>query len=172
MRKLIASIALCALCTASLKADDSQSPLTIEMSDPQVRITIPGMHGIEMSIPPENQQDPDFKLRGSSDTTAIYISTPKISNTISPTACATAVANAALSHPSVTREQMFLGRSNEHTFLIIYGLPVDEAVMLNTHIVSAGPTQCIEAHVSKISSHDTDIEPWFNGFSESNIETY
>ena len=71
------------------------------------------------------------------------------------------------------REQMFLGRTDEKTFLIIYGLAMEKSVLLNTHIVSSDEAmQCIEAHVSKISTSDSDIEPWFNGFGESKIETF
>jgi len=87
--------------------------------------------------------------------------------------CATAIANIVLAQTTVTREQIFLGRTNEQTFLIIYGLPMEKSVLLNTHIVSSDEAvQCIEAHVSKISTSDSDIEPWFNGFSESNIEKF
>ncbi len=50
---------------------------------------------------------------------------------------------------------------------------MSESVLLNTHIVSTDEaTQCIEAHVSKISTSDSDIEPWFNGFGESKIEGF
>jgi len=87
--------------------------------------------------------------------------------------CATAVANVVLAQGIVTRDQLFLGRTNEQTFLIIYGLPLSKSVLLNTHIVSAdAATQCIEAHVTKISTSDADIEPWFNGFGESKIENF
>ena len=55
----------------------------------------------------------------------------------------------------------------------IYGLAMEKSVLLNTHIVSSDEAmQCIEAHVSKISTSDSDIEPWFNGFGESKIETF
>ena len=47
------------------------------------------------------------------------------------------------------------------------------SVLLNTHIVSAvDTTQCIEAHISKISTSDSDIVPWFNGFGDSKIEAF
>ncbi len=87
--------------------------------------------------------------------------------------CATAVANIVLSQSAITRDQLFLGRTNEQTFLIIYGLPMEKSVLLNTHIVSSDEAmQCIEAHVSRISTSDADIEPWFNGFVESKIENF
>jgi len=87
--------------------------------------------------------------------------------------CATAVANVVLAQHNVTRDQLFLGRTNEQTFLIIYGLPMERSVLLNTHIVSSDEaTQCIEAHVSRISTSESDIDPWFNGFAESKIENF
>ena len=50
---------------------------------------------------------------------------------------------------------------------------MEKSVLLNTHIVSSDEAvHCIEAHVSKTSTSDTDIEPWFNGFGESKIETF
>jgi hypothetical protein len=48
---------------------------------------------------------------------------------------------------------------------------MEQSVLLNTHIISAHESSgCIEAHVSKISTSDTDIEPWFNEFGDSKIE--
>lgn len=143
------------------------------MSEPKVRITIPGLPEIDMSVHPLHEQTPIFRLRGSSGVTSVSIITPNIDTAVTPITCASAIANMVLAQQDVTREQLFLGRSNEQTFLIIYGLPLEESVLLNTHIVSADEaTQCIEAHVSKISTSDADIEPWFNGFGESNIETF
>ena len=173
MQKLLASIALCVFFTTGLHASEGKPPLTIEMSDPKVRITIPGMSGIDMRVHPMNEHQPVFRLRGSSGKTSVSIITPKIDTPITPMSCATAVANIILAQGTVTREQIFLGRTNEQTFLIIYGLPMEKSVLLNTHIVSSDEAmQCIEAHVSKISTSDADIEPWFNGFGESNIEKF
>jgi hypothetical protein len=143
------------------------------MSDPNVRITIPGMPAIDMTVHPMNEHKPDFRLRGNSGTTNISIITPKIDTPVTPMACATAVAEVVLAKSTATRDQLFLGRADENTFLIIYGLAMEQSVLLNTHIVSSDEAvQCIEAHVSKISTSDADIEPWFNGFGESKIETF
>jgi hypothetical protein len=172
VQKFPAIAALCILCSGHLFASDSTAPLTIEMSDPEVRITVPGMHEIDMEVHPENAEKPAFRLSGSLGMKSVSVTTPRIQGDVSPMNCAISVANVLLAGSPVTREQMFLGRSNEHTFLIIYGVPLDESVLLNTHIVSAaGATRCIEVHVSKISTSDADIEPWFNGFGTSNIET-
>ena len=145
----------------------------IEMPDPNIRITIPGMPKIDMSVHPKNEHKPYFRLRGSSGKTSVSIITAKIDAAMTPMTCATAVANVVLAQHSVTRDQLFLGRANEQTFLIIYGLPMEKSVLLNTHIVSSDEAiQCIEAHVTKISTSDSDIEPWFNGFGESKIENF
>ena len=143
------------------------------MSDPKVRITIPGMPEIDMIVHPMNEHKPDFRLRGSSGTTSVSIITSIIDTAITPMSCATTVANIVLAQSNISRDQLFLGRTNEQTFLIIYGLPMERSVLLNTHIVSSDEAkQCIEAHVSRISTSDSDIEPWFNGFVESKIETF
>ena len=120
-----------------------------------------------------NVDEPFFRLRGNAGTTSISVITPKIDKAITPMACANAIVEMVVTQSTATRDQLFLGRADEKTFLIIYGLPIENAVLLNTHIISAvDTTQCIEAHVSKISSSDADIEPWFNGFGESRIETF
>jgi len=143
------------------------------MSDPKVRITIPGMPEIDIDVHPMNEHKPDFRLRGNSGTTNVSIITPKIDTAITPMACATAIVDVVLAQSTATRDQLFLGRADEKTFLIIYGLAMKKSVLLNTHIVSSdGAVQCIEAHVSKISTSDSDIEPWFNGFGESKIEKF
>ena len=171
MRKLLTAIALAMFIMNGVHAGEKTEPLVIEMSDPGMRISIPGMPEIEMIVHPMHEQYPYFRLRGEAGTTSISIITPKIDAEVSPMTCASAIANVILAQQDVIREQVFLGRANEQTFLIIYGQPVENSVLLNTHIVSSHEaTQCIEAHVSKISTSDTDIEPWFNGFGESNIE--
>ena len=159
--------------TACLQASENTPPLTIEMADPRVRITIPGMPEIDMDVHPMNEHKPVFRLRGSAGTTSVAVITPKIDAPITPMNCAIAVANIVLGKTAVTREEMFLGRSDEQTFLVIYGLPLGQSVLLNTHIVSSNDTtQCIEAHVTKISASDADVEPWFTGFAESKIENF
>jgi hypothetical protein len=169
--KLLACFGLIAYFNNCLNACEDTGPLTIEMSDPNIRITVPGMPKIDMDVDPMNEHQPYFRLRGSSGTTSISIITPKIDAPMTPMTCATAVANVVLAQHNVTRDQLFLGRADEQTFLIIYGLPMEKSVLLNTHIVSSDAAiQCIEAHVSKISTSDSDIEPWFNGFGESKIE--
>ena len=173
MHKRLASIALGLFFTACLQASENTPPLTIEMADPKVRITIPGMPAIDMDVHPMYEHKPVFRLRGSSGTTSVAVITPEIDEPITPMNCAIAVANIVLARSTATREQMFLGRTDEKTFLVIYGLAMEKSVLLNTHIVSSNDTmQCIEAHVSKISTSDADIEPWFNGFGESKIESF
>ena len=171
MQNLVTPIAIILLFTSYLHASDELEPLMIEMSDPEVRITIPGMPRMDMEVHPMNQQEPYFRLQGSSGKTSVSIITPTIEGAKTPMDCATAIANSILALDRVTRDQMFLGRANEQTFLIIYGFPMEQAVLLNTHIISAGKdSRCIEAQVSKISTSDSDIAPWFNEFGDSSIE--
>jgi hypothetical protein len=173
LQKLLTSIALSVFFTTCLHASETTPPLSIELSDPKVRITIPGMPEIDMEVHPMNVDEPFFRLRGNAGTTSISVITPKIDKAITPMACANAIVEMVVTQSAATRDQLFLGRADEKTFLIIYGLPVENAVLLNTHIISAVDTmQCIEAHVSKVSSSDADIEPWFNGFGESKIESF
>ena len=173
MHKRLLFIALLIFSSNNAFASESKDPLTIEITDPNIRITIPGMAEIKMDVHPTREQSPIFRLRGNHGKTSVSIITPKLDAAMSPMSCASAVANMVLSQHNVRREQMFLGRANEQTFLIIYGLPFEKSVLLNTHIVSSDDeTQCIEAHVSKISTSDADIEPWFNGFGESSIERF
>jgi len=120
-----------------------------------------------------NADEPFFRLRGNAGTTSISVITPKIDKAITPMACANAIVEMVVTQSAASRDQLFLGRADEKTFLIIYGLPIEQSVLLNTHIISSVDTaQCIEVHVSKISTSDADIEPWFNGFGESRIETF
>ncbi len=171
MRKLLACFGLIVSFTNCLHASEDIGPLTIEMPDPNIRITVPGMPKIDMGVHPMNEHQPFFRLLGSSGRTSVSIITPKIDVAVTPMSCANAIANVILSLPNVSRDQLFLGRADEQTFLIIYGVPMEKSVLLNTHIVSSDEAiQCIEAHVSKISTSDADIEPWFNGFGESKIE--
>jgi hypothetical protein len=171
LRKLLAPIALFVIFTNCLHASENTGPLTIELSEASIRITIPSMPEIDMGVHPMNEHEPNFRLLGDSGKISVSVITPNIDAAVTPMSCASAVANLILSLHDVTREQLFLGRANEETFLIIYGLPMDSAVLLNTHIVSSvKANQCIEARVSKISTSNSDIEPWFSGFGDSRIE--
>ena len=163
MQKLNVLFTLILLSTSYLHASGDLEPLTIEMSDPKVRITIPGMPKIDMAVHPMNEHEPYFRLLGSNGRTSMTIITQQIDGANTPMSCATGIANTILELDSVGRDQVFLGRANEQTFLIIYGVPMDKSVLLNTHIISATKDNgCVEAHVSKISTSDSDIEPWFN----------
>ena len=84
MYKLLAYLTLGVLFAASLHASENNAPLVINMSDPNVRITVPGMDGIEMDLHPMNGQKPVFRLRGSSGKTSISVITPKINKEVSP----------------------------------------------------------------------------------------
>ena len=171
MQKLLTSIALSVFFTTCLHASETAAPLSIELSDPKVRITIPGMPEIAMGVHPMNEHKPNFRLLGDSGRISVSVITPNIDGAITPMSCASAIANLILSLHDVTREQLFLGRANEETFLIIYGLPMENGVLLNTHIVSSvKANQCIEARVSKTSTSDSDIEPWFSSFGDSDIK--
>lgn len=171
LRKLLGPIALFVIFTNCLYASDNTGPLTIELSEPSLRITIPGMPEIAMGVHPMNEHKPNFRLLGDSGRISVSVITPNIDGAITPMSCASAIANLILSLHDVTREQLFLGRANEETFLIIYGLPMENGVLLNTHIVSSvKANQCIEARVSKTSTSDSDIEPWFSSFGDSDIK--
>ena len=173
MHKYFVSLALGLLFATGLHALESDAPLVVELSDPRVRITIPGMAGIEMGVHPKNKETPVFRLNGTAGETRVSIVTPKIDKPVSPMACADATARIIVAQTPASRDQLFLGRADDQTFLIIYGLPWERSVLLNTHIVSAvDTTQCIEAHISKISTSDSDIVPWFNGFGDSKIEAF
>ena len=101
-----------------------------------------------MEVHPMNVDEPFFRLRGNAGTTSISVITPKIDKAITPMACANAIVEMVVTQSAATRDQLFLGRADEKTFLIIYGLPIENAVLLNTHIISAVDTmQCIEAHI-------------------------
>ena len=52
MRKLLASLGLIVSFTNSLHASENMGPLTIEMPDPNIRITIPDMPKIDMGVHP------------------------------------------------------------------------------------------------------------------------
>ena len=172
MRIIIAVTVLLALHVIATQASENTSPLNIEISNPDARISIPGMPPMVMDEHPMHQQNSRLHLHGKSGNTAVSIGTPEIEAAVTPMACAIGVANAILELNQVSREQMFLGRANEHTFLIIYGLPMDKAVLLNTHVVSSDQGhQCIEAHISRISTSEADIEPWFNGFAGADISS-
>ena len=157
--------------TTCLHASENAEPLVIEMPELGVRITVPGMPKIEMGVHPLNEQSSVYRLHGTNGITSVSILTPEVNTEISPVTCASAIAEYILTQQPVTRDQVFLGRANDETFLIIYGLPMDQAVLRNTHIISSrDAVHCVEAHVSKISTSDSDIEPWFNGFGDSSIE--
>ena len=171
MRNIIVPTILILMFMSGLHASDVKEPLLIEMSDPKVRITIPGMPRMEMAVHPMNEHTPYFRLRGNSGNTSVSIIILEIDEANTAISCASEIANAILAQDSVSRDQVFLGKANEQTFLIIYGLPVEQSVVLNAHIVSSGGAGgCIEAHVSKVSTSDSDIGPWFNAFGDSNIE--
>ena len=142
-----------------------------ELSEPGVRITLPNLPRIEMEPHPLNEEQPQLRFTGGHERLNVSIVTPNAEPGMTPIECASASAEAILAHHGLEPDMAFKGRADENTFLLIYGLPGEEFVMLNAHILSAAKDDyCIEVHVSKISTSDADVEPWFNGFGESKIE--
>ena len=109
MQKLLTSIALSVFFTTCLHASETTPPLSIELSDPKVRITIPGMPEIDMEVHPMNVDEPFFRLRGNAGTTSISVITPKIDKAITPMACANAIVEMVVTQSAATRDQLFLG---------------------------------------------------------------
>ncbi|MEM7563802.1 MAG: hypothetical protein AAF353_12235 [Pseudomonadota bacterium] len=144
---------------------------TYELSDPDIRISLPNLPQFEMIPHPLNEQLSHMRFFGGDSNFNIAIITPTGAEGISPLECATAIADSVVTSAGIQPHEVFRGRANEQTFMLIYGRLNEGFVQLNAHIISAaGKDYCIEVHVSKLSDTDDDVAPWFTGFESSNIE--
>ena len=142
-----------------------------ELSEPAVSVTLPNLPPIEMQRHPLNAEQPHLRVAGEHERISVAIITPRAEPGMTPIGCASAVADEILAQHGLQPDMAFKGRADENTFLLIYGLPGEDFVLLNAHVLSAAQDDyCVEVHVSKISSSDADVAPWFNGFGESRIE--
>ena len=142
------------------------------IDEPHVRVTIPGLPMLSMNPHPLGDEDPQFRLLGTAKGVSVAAIAPLAEKGITAVECASAIANSILEHRKIGADQVFKGRTSENTFLIIYGLSGQSGgVQLNTHLLSAaGGTHCIEIHISRESTSEADVEPWFNGFGEARID--
>ena len=178
MRKHLASL-ICIGALASSSAAAESLPVSdsnryyFELAEPSVRISLPNLPRISMEPHPLHEQQPHLRLIGSEEKIEVTIITPASEPGMTAIDCAGASATAILERYGIQSDQAFKGRADENTFLLIYGYPLEEFILLNAHILSASKDNyCIEVHVSKQSTSDADLEPWFNGFGESRIEEY
>ncbi len=178
MRKYLFLILIVAV-SASASEEKQTSPASgstmyrFELSQPAIRITLPNLPRIEMLRHPLNGEKPHLRMMGNNQDINVLIITPTAEPGMTPIDCASASATSILARYEVQPQQVFRGRADENTFLLIYGYPQGEFVLLNAHVLSASKAgYCVEVHVSKISTSEADVSPWFNGFGESKIEEF
>lgn len=143
-----------------------------EGANPPFKITIPNVPQMKMDVHPLHNEQPHLRYMGTSLPFTVSILTPTADKGMTPVECAQSNFGHLTRRPGVPpREQVFMARINDSTYVAIYAVPQQGAVMLHAHFVSAAMgTHCIEVHVSKASRSPDDVDPWFKGFGNASFE--
>ncbi|HRE16134.1 MAG TPA: hypothetical protein PLW86_03580 [Rhodocyclaceae bacterium] len=165
---LTMAAALAAIASTACYADG----FVWEVTAPNFKISLPNLPAMKLETHPLNAAQPHLRLLGSEGPYTISVLTPTADAGMTAQDCANSTIRSLPRRPGVPAlDTIFKGRINDKTFVAIYASSLDKFVQLHAHIMSAASgTHCIEVHASKISTSKDDVEPWFTGFTKSNIE--
>jgi hypothetical protein len=145
--------------------------LVIEVTSPDVTITVPNVPTMKMERHPLNAAQPHLRLLGSEGPYTVSVLMPTADAGMSALECASSRIGSLSKRPGVPAQaQIYKARINERTFIAIYAAPLGGAVHLHAHLMSAAAgTHCVEVHVSKVSTSPDDLKPWFKDWDKANI---
>ncbi|QJR09505.1 hypothetical protein DSM104443_00549 [Usitatibacter rugosus] len=145
--------------------------LVIDVSSPDVTITVPNVPAMKMERHPMSATQPHARLLGSEGSYTVSVLMPTADAGMSALECASSTIGALSKRPGVPPQaQIYKARINAQTFIAIYAAPASGAVLLHAHLVSAAAgTHCVEVHVSKVSMSQDDLKPWFKDWDKANI---
>ena len=169
--KLVRTLAhMCLLLCAATTA--RAQTFTFELDNPRASISIPSLPQLKMELHALHQKQAHLRYSGKAMPYAISILTPTSTPGMTAVECATGHIRTLSRIPGVPpSDSIFKTKINEHTYAAIYAVPMEGFVMLHAHFVSAvGGTHCVQVHASKVSRSQEDLDPWFKGFGQANIE--
>ena len=146
--------------------------LVFDVTSPSITITVPNVPQMKMEPHPLNKTQPHLRLMGFEGPYTVSVLTPTADPGMTPSDCAGSIIASLSQRPGAPQQsQIYKARINDRTFLAIYALPAPKAVQLHAHLVSAaGGTHCVDVHVSKISTSQDDLKPWFKNWEKANID--
>lgn len=166
--KRVLFLAVLLLASAGARAE----ALVFEVAAPKFKVTLPNVPPMTMDVHPMHAERPHLRLLGTEGPYTVSVMTPAAQAGMSALECASATLGSIAQRPGVPpREEIYKVRLNERTFAAIYSSPLPNAVQLNAHFLSAaGGTHCVEVHASKVSQSPDDLDGWFKGFDQADIE--
>jgi hypothetical protein len=165
---LVWGTSLMLLGSANVRAGE----FVFQVDSPKFKITMPSIPSMRMDAHPMHKSQPHLRFLGSNGPYTVSVITPSAAAGMTALECAGATLRSLKTRPGVPpASQIYRARINDSTFVAIYTSPLGGAVQLNAHLLSAaGGTHCIEVYASKISTSEDDPAPWFEGFTNANIE--
>jgi hypothetical protein len=145
---------------------------SFQVKDPTFTVSIPGIPQMQMDVHPQHNEKPHLRYLGMEGAYTVSILTPTADSGMTALECASSTFKSLAGRPGVPPlDKVYKARINDRTFIAIYATPSNSFVQLHAHIMSAGVgTHCIEVHASMVSKSKDDIDPWFKGFNNANID--
>jgi hypothetical protein len=148
-------------CATSVFAEE----LVLQMSDPKLTVTIPGVSKVQLGPHPAASQNPSARLIGTtSDGINVSVLTPKAKGA-SAQQCASWLVGSTISRYTPDLASVQLIPAGPNAWVLVYPLKVGPLEQLKAHVFSGdGKGQCLEIHLSRVGANDQERQTWFSGF--------
>lgn len=148
------------------------SAFDIDLKEPALSLSVPGVQPIELRERPVRLVDQKRTLVGSDAVYTVELELWRQASEPSPRVCAGLMLRSLVAQPGMPdRDSIYRAPLDAHTFLVIYTQGDEPAQKLHAHIISsAGTTHCADAHFSRPATPGEDIDAWRTTFTSARVK--
>jgi hypothetical protein len=151
-----------------------------DMKSERLRILVPDIPQIRMTIHPNAAQQPHARFFGGGDDGyTISILTPTADPGMTPRACANSISRALAGRYGLEPKSVVRRRNDDSTYVMLFSSAAGPLVQLKAYVMSGyGGTHCLEVHISKTLAPaerdvpEAELRKWFEGFAGARIQLY
>lgn len=156
-------------CFARARAEEES--FVCQVKAPNIKIEIPGIPQIKMTVHPLHDAKPHLRLAGEKEGYVISIATPTADAGMTAEECAKSIAGSLLQRYDLNQDNAFFGPAGKDTFQFRFILSLGDGVyQMNSHILSGYEgTHCVNVHITKVTKQKADFDSWLKGFPNAAI---
>lgn len=157
--------AMLALSSLALSATPHAQELVVRLADPNVSVTIPDQLQVQLGPHPNADRNRSARLFGSSsDGLNVSVLTPRAEGATAQQ-CASWLTGSTIARytPDLAAVQFF--PAGDNAWVLLYPFKIESVEQLKAHVFSGNNKgQCIEVHMSRLSTSEQQRQAWFAGF--------
>jgi hypothetical protein len=163
------------ICTGNAALCEKEPPapayFVFDMAEEKRRILIPDAPPMEMKPHPLAGAQPHARFMGDGPRGfSISVLTPTADAGMGPLDCARSISSDLARRYGLKREEVVSRRTNENTYVLLFPAKVERLLQLKAYLMTAYRGHCMEVHLSKVVTAESEILPWFKGFANARIE--